>query len=54
MLAVLLVLEIVAVALYDIGAFLNPADGEVTAVALAPTELFVPAVVAPAPRSGSG
>lgn len=43
-LAVLLVLECFAVALYDIGAFGHPAEGVVTATALAPSELFVPGV----------
>lgn len=43
-LAVLLILEIVAVALYDIGAFLNPAAEGITFTGLSPTELFVPGV----------
>jgi amino acid transporter len=41
-LAVLLVLEVVAVVLYDIGAFSNPAGGTVSTAGLAPAELFVP------------
>jgi len=43
-LAVLLVLECVAVALYDVGAFIHPAAGHVVAAALAPSSLFVPGV----------
>jgi amino acid transporter len=43
-LAVLLILEIVAVTLYDIGAFTHPAGGAVTAEGLAPSALFVPGV----------
>ena len=43
-LAVLLVLEIVAVTLYDIGALGHPATGTVTAAGFLPTELFAPGV----------
>jgi amino acid transporter len=41
-LAVLLVLEIAAVVLYDIGAFGNPAGGEFSTAGLSPSELFAP------------
>ncbi|MBC8093831.1 MAG: APC family permease [Pseudonocardia sp.] len=43
-LAVLLVLECLAVVLYDIGAFANPADGIVTTAGLDPAQLVVPGV----------
>jgi amino acid transporter len=43
-LAVLLVLEIIAVALYDIGALGNPTGGAVTASGFVPSELFGPGV----------
>lgn len=43
-LAVLLVLECIAVVLYDIGAFGHPADGVVSTAGLEPAELFVPGV----------
>ena len=43
-LAVLLVLEILAVIIYDIGAFRDPAGGTVTAVGLTPDSLLVPGV----------
>ena len=43
-LAVLLVLEIIAVLLYDIGALGNPAGGAVTASGFLPSELFAPGV----------
>ncbi len=43
-LAVLLVLECIAVVLYDVGAFTHPAAGHVVAAALAPSSLFVPGV----------
>lgn len=43
-LAVLLVLEVLAVVIYDIGAFQNPAGGAVSAAGLSPAELVVPGV----------
>jgi amino acid transporter len=43
-LAVLLVLECVAVLLYDIGAFRDPAGGAVSTAAFDPTQLFLPGV----------
>ena len=43
-LAVLLVLECIAVVLYDIGAFGHPAAGYAAAAAWSPTSLFVPGV----------
>jgi amino acid transporter len=43
-LAVLLVLEIVAVLLYDIGALGHPATGTITAAGFRPSELFAPGV----------
>ena len=43
-LAVLLVLECIAVLLYDIGAFAHPANGFAVAAALSPSSLFVPGV----------
>jgi amino acid transporter len=43
-LAVLLVLECIAVALYDIGAFAHPAEGFAMQAALSPSTLFVPGV----------
>ena len=43
-LAVLLVLECVAVALYDISAFAHPAEGFAVQAALSPSSLFVPGV----------
>jgi amino acid transporter len=43
-LAVLLVLEVLAVIIYDIGAFQNPAGGAVTAVGLTPDSLVAPGV----------
>src|SRR6476661_4560578 len=43
-LAVLLVLECIAVLLYDIGAFGHPADGYAVEAALSPSSLFVPGV----------
>ena len=43
-LAVLLVLEILAVLIYDIGALGNPAGGAVTSAGFLPAELFVPGV----------
>jgi amino acid transporter len=43
-LAVLLVLECIAVALFDIGAFAHPAEGQAVADALTPSSLFVPGV----------
>jgi amino acid transporter len=44
-LAVLLVLEILAVVLYDIGAFGHPANGTVSVDGLLPQELFKPGVI---------
>jgi amino acid transporter len=43
-LAVLLILEIIAVIVYDVVAFTHPADGTVGTEALQPSELFVPGV----------
>lgn len=43
-LAILLILEIVTVILYDIAAFSRPAGGTVSTVGLTPSELFVPGV----------
>jgi amino acid transporter len=43
-LAVLLILEIIAVIIYDIVAFSNPATGSITTEGLRPSELFVPGV----------
>ncbi|WP_246633355.1 APC family permease [Pseudonocardia nigra] len=43
-LAVLLVLEIIVVVLYDLGAFTHPAGGAITATGLSPAQLFVPGV----------
>jgi len=43
-LAVLLVLECIAVALYDMGAFAHPAEGFAMQAALSPSSLFVPGV----------
>ncbi len=43
-LAVLLVLEVIAVVLYDIGAFGSPAGGSVSVEALSPSALLVPGV----------
>jgi amino acid transporter len=43
-LAVLLVLECIAVALYDIGAFAHPSEGFAMQAALSPSSLFVPGV----------
>lgn len=43
-LAVLLVLEVLAVLIYDIGAFQNPAGGAVSLDGLDPTQLVVPGV----------
>ena len=43
-LAVLVVLEVLAVIIYDIGAFQNPAGGAVTAVGLTPDSLIAPGV----------
>jgi amino acid transporter len=43
-LAVLLVLEIIAVVLYDIGAFGHPAGGAITTEGLSPSALFEPGV----------
>lgn len=39
-LAVLLILEITAVALFDLGAFMHPADGTITLAGLRPGDLF--------------
>ena len=41
-LAVLLVLEVVAVVLYDVGAFGHPAASGLTTIGFSPTELFAP------------
>jgi amino acid transporter len=43
-LAVLLILECIAVALYDISAFAHPAEGSAVRAALSPSSLFVPGV----------
>lgn len=43
-LAVLLILEIIAVVLYDLGAFGNPAGGTITTDGLSPAALFGPGV----------
>ena len=43
-LAVLLGLEVIAVVLYDVGAFGHPAAGAITAAGLSPAALFVPGV----------
>lgn len=45
-LAVLLILEIIAVVIYDIVAFANPAEGSIGTEGLQPGELFVPGVAA--------
>jgi amino acid transporter len=43
-LAVLLILEIIVVVLYDLGAFTHPTGGAITATGLSPAQLFVPGV----------
>ena len=45
-LAILLILEIIAVIIYDVVAFSNPADGTISTEGLQPDQLFVPGVAA--------